>query len=351
MRSRMMIGVGVALALTACEQTEVREITEDRYLPQPMDTVKITDNYYLDGYISRGAEDIGEGRTLQAVNLFLDGDELYVANFAERCVDVFDVKRLTYKRSISNGERTFVRDIYVEDGHLFVAAGDSREVQVFDKHSGTYLTRLGTGIWPVSNVSWAGCVAATKNFVFVRDSKETNVRVFDRKAVLLTAVNNNTVFAKLGTGSDFIGSSTEPHGESYDMEVIGDSLYAFIPRSGTIYAWNIHEIADKKNDTPTSVTWSSGVKICSVAKGRNDSLLFVAMVKDGKTQLAEIALSDFQSRNFDRPLRLFVSDSRVRLSPQPIVTYLEERIILPNGDKLECWEIRKNPSFVILPTR
>jgi DNA-binding beta-propeller fold protein YncE len=153
------------------------------------------------------------------VNLFLDGDELYVANFAERCVDVFDVKRLTYKRSISNGERTFVRDIYVEDGHLFVAAGDSREVQVFDKHSGTYLTRLGTGIWPVSNVSWAGCVAATKNFVFVRDSKETNVRVFDRKAVLLTAVNNNTVFAKLGTGSDFIGSSTEPHGESYDMEV------------------------------------------------------------------------------------------------------------------------------------
>ena len=46
MRSRMMIGVGVALALTACEQTEVREITEDRYLPQSMDTVKITDNYY-----------------------------------------------------------------------------------------------------------------------------------------------------------------------------------------------------------------------------------------------------------------------------------------------------------------
>ena len=60
MRSRTMIGVGVALALTACEQTEVREIAEDRYLPQPMDTVKITDNYYLDGYISRGAEDIGE---------------------------------------------------------------------------------------------------------------------------------------------------------------------------------------------------------------------------------------------------------------------------------------------------
>ena len=47
-------------------------------------------------------------------------------------------------------------------------------------------------------------MAATKNFVFVRDSKETNVRVFDRKAVLLTAVNNNTVFAKLGTGSDLL---------------------------------------------------------------------------------------------------------------------------------------------------
>ena len=44
MRSRMMIAVGDALALTACGQTDVREITADRYLPQTMATVNVKDD-------------------------------------------------------------------------------------------------------------------------------------------------------------------------------------------------------------------------------------------------------------------------------------------------------------------
>ena len=349
MKKGIMICAGIVGILTACEQTEIREITEDRYVPQPVDTVKVTDNYYLDGYTARTAADMGEGRTLQAVNLCLDEDELYVANFAGSCVDVFDAEALTYKRSIANGDRTLARDVYVEGDHLFVAAGNNREVQVFDKRSGAYLTRLGTGSWPASNVSWAGCVAATKRFAFVRDSKEQNVRVFDREAVSLTAVNNNTVFARLSTPGNFIGSGTEPQGDSYDMEVIGDSLYAFIPRSGIIYAWNIGDIETQKDNTPTSVTTPTGVKIRSVAKGKDDSSLFVAMEKNGKMQLAEIAHSDFQNRRFDRPLREFTADSRVAFPLQPIIAYLYERLILTGSDKLERWEIRNNPSYVIRP--
>lgn len=349
MKKGIMICAGIVGVLTACEQTEIREITEDRYVPQPVDTVLVTDNYYLDGYTARTAADLGENRTLQAVNLCLNDGELYVANFAESCVDVFDAEAMTYKRSIANGDRTLARDVYVEGDHLFVAAGNNREVQVFDKHSGSYLTRLGTGSWPASNVSWAGCVAATKRFAFVRDSKETNVRVFDREAVSLTAANNNNVFARLSTPGNFIASGTEPQGDSYDMEVIGDSLYAFIPRSGIIYAWNIGEIETQKDNTPTSVSTPTGVKIRSVAKGMDDSSLFVAMEKDGKMQLAEIALSDFQSRNFDRPLRQFTADSRVALPAQLIVAYLNERLILTGGEKLERWEIRNTPSYVIRP--
>lgn len=198
-------------------------------------------------------------------------------------------------------------------------------------------------------MSWAGCVAATKRFAFVRDSKEQNVRVFDREAVELTAANNNTVFAKLSTPGNFIGSGTEPQGDSYDMEVIGDSLYAFIPRSGIIYAWNIGEIETQKDNTPTSVSTHVGVKIRSVAKGKDDSSLFVAMEKDGKMQIAEIALADFQSRNFSRPIRQFTADSRVALPAQPIIAYLNERLILTNSYKLERWEIRNTPSYVIRP--
>lgn len=142
---------------------------------------------------------------------------------------------------------------------------------------------------------------------------------------------------------------TEPQGDSYDMEVIGDSLYASVFRSGIVYTWNISDIETQKDNTQTSVTTPTGVKIRSVAKEKDGSSLFVVMEKDGKMQFAEIALSDFQSRNFDRPLRLFTADRHVAFPSQPIIAYLNKRLILTNGDELERWEIRNNPSYVIRP--
>lgn len=94
----IMIGAGMMLALASCDKTEIREITEDRVVPQPVDTIKVADHFYLDGHLSRTAEDLG-GRPLDAANLFHDGEELYVANFAGKCVDVFDAETLEFKRS------------------------------------------------------------------------------------------------------------------------------------------------------------------------------------------------------------------------------------------------------------
>lgn len=121
----IMIGAGMMLALASCDKTEIREITEDRVVPQPVDTIKVADYFYLDGHLSRTAEDLG-GRPLDAANLFHDGEELYVANFAGKCVDVFDAETLEFKRSMSNGDRTLARDVYAEGDHLFVAAGEIR---------------------------------------------------------------------------------------------------------------------------------------------------------------------------------------------------------------------------------
>ena len=88
----MMISAGLMmLAMASCDQTEYREITEDRVVPQPVDTIKVADHFYLDGHLSRTSEDIG-GRQLNAVNLYYDGEELYVANFAGKCIDVFDAE-------------------------------------------------------------------------------------------------------------------------------------------------------------------------------------------------------------------------------------------------------------------
>ena len=90
----IMISAGLMmLAMASCDQTEYREITEDRVVPLPVDTIKVADHFSLDGYLSRTSEDIG-GRQLNAVNLFSDGEELYVANFAGKCIDVFDAETL-----------------------------------------------------------------------------------------------------------------------------------------------------------------------------------------------------------------------------------------------------------------
>ena len=86
-----------------------------------------------------------------------------------------------------------------------------------------------------------------------------NIRVFDREALDMNAASNNNVYAKLATGSYFIGSKFEPQSESYDMEVIGDSLYTFIPRTGIIYAWKVQDIIEKKGDAPAKITLNATI--------------------------------------------------------------------------------------------
>lgn len=43
-KNMIMIGAGMMLALASCDKTEIREITEDRVVPQPVDTIKVADH-------------------------------------------------------------------------------------------------------------------------------------------------------------------------------------------------------------------------------------------------------------------------------------------------------------------
>ncbi len=337
---------GVVLILLACEKTEIRETMEERMVPQKVDTVKIADNYFLDNCLRRTATDLGRDHLLQAVNVYLDGDELYVANPGGNSVEVFDAKDMKFLRSISHNGNTPARDIYAEGDHLFVAAGNNREVQIFNKRTGEYLTRLGNGVYS-GEVSWAGCVAATERFVFVRDSKATSVRVFDRKTISTQQTNNNTHFALLKTGEHFIGSKVEPQSGSYDMEIIADSLYAFVYAAGTIYSWSLDDIENKKDATTTTESILENMKVFSVSKPQNDKL-FVAMEKDEIIQIAEFSVKDFQKRNFSSPLRQIAVGS-VRMPAQPMIAYADEHLFLSNAESVERWEIHNNPSYVIRP--
>ena len=86
---------------------------------------------------------------------------------------------------------------------------------------------------------------------------------------------------------------------------------------------------------------SQEFKLRSISKTGDKDKFFVSMLKDGKIQLAEYSLADFQARNFANPLRCFTADDRVLLPSQTIIAYQKEKLILTNGAKLDRWDIRQ----------
>ena len=106
------------------------------------------------------------------------------------------------------------------------------------------------------------------------------------------------------------------------MEVIGDSLYAFIPRTGTIYSWKVEDIIQQKDYAPLKVSRSQEFKLRSISKTGDKDKFFVSMLKDGKIQLAEYSLADFQARNFANPLRCFTADDMMETRWLRDTTYI-----------------------------
>ena len=242
------------------------------------------------------------------------------------------------------------RDVYAEGDHLFVAAGDSREVQIFEKKTGKYLSRLGTGNWQRQQCILGRMrVRHPSSGIRKRFQGDEYRGVFDREALDMDAANNNNVYAKLATDSYFIGSKFEPQSESYDMEAIGDSLYSFIPRTGTIYAWKVQDIIEKKGDAPAKITQNATEKIRSISRPTTKEKFFVSMEKDGKMQLAEYTLADIQKRDFSQPIRSFAGDGRSEPAIPDHRNLPEGEADLTNGAKLDRWEIRNNPSYEIQP--
>lgn len=342
----IILTVAICGILSACEDVVLKDVWEDRYLGQQTDTIARIDKYMLDSAIIRTSGDLPDKKAFGSVNIYLDGKDLYVANFAGKCVDLFDAPTMEYKRSYSKDARTLARDIYVQSNHLFVAAGDSREVQIFDKNTGNYLTRLGTGVW-TGNVSYAGNVAATDRFIFVRDSKATNIRVFDREQLSLTAANNNSPYASVGIESHYIDQQLD----SYDMEVIGDSLYVFLyrPNPSLIYAYSIADIEEKKNGASFVKTkLGNGNKIYSIAYNKESDDFFVSMQKEGAKVIEKITLADFLKRDFSKPAYSF-SSVRYSFPQTPMIAFLDGKLFFPAGSRLEQWTIVNMPSYIIKP--
>lgn len=310
---------------------------------QKVDTVQF-DNYYLTDRIVRSGEQV-ETKKLKGVATYVDDAKLYIANKEGGSIDVFDIETMNYIRRISHNNRTDARDVYVNGNHLFVAAGDSREVQIFDKHTGNYLTRLGTGAW-TGNVSFAGCVAASERFVFVRDSKERNIRVFDRNTISLTATDNNNPFAKLDTESYYVDQKNDSH----EMEIIGDSLYVFLHRQGIIYSYNLQEIETKKNSTPFAKTiLQNGEKIYSISHDKETKKVYIATVRDGHNVIECLSEASFINRDFSNYIYRLESPLQGIFDGQLMIAFFNQKIMFPAANHLEQWKIKNDPIYILTP--
>lgn len=346
--TKIYLLIALAALLVSCEdQIKVKEIWTDRYIDQKLDTVRIIDNWFLDGQIIRTAEDIENTSGLLAMNLFLDGNEIYIANKQGKSIDVFDAETMNYKRSFSYDGKTLAQDVYVQGDQVFVATGEMCAIQIFNKKDGKYITRLGTGIH-AGNVSKSGCVAANNDFVFVRDSKYQDIRVFERSSISAEQENNNTVYARLSTKGYYIASPSEPLTGSYEMTIANDSLYAFIHCSGLILSYSIKDVRDMKNDTPVTKTQlAGGMKIYSASTNSENGNIWLSMEKSGQKEISEFKMEDFIRREFSKPIRSFTSNDRYSLPSQPMFSVYKESIIYLNGNSIEKWEIKNNPSYII----
>ena len=336
------------VSFISCEDTEYKDVWEDRYVESKLDTVGVINNWFLTDRMTCSAENLINGKGFKAFNLFLDGENLYVANYKGKSVDVFDVRTMAYKHSLEHGGHTQAHDVYVSGKQVFVATGEMCAIQIFDKENGTYLTRLGTGSSYNGNVSKSGCVAANEDFVFVRDSKEQNIRVFERSAISTNQTNNNTVFARLDTKNYFINSSLEPLNASYDMEIVGDSLYAFIYKAEVIYAYPLKEIRALKNQTPAiKTTLPTGTQIYAAVANTQKNTIWLSAEINGKKQLMEVSKEDFHARRFNNPIRSFTNNERYKFSEQPMIAFDEESLLFTSENTVARWNIDNNPSYII----
>ena len=340
----------LSAVLSACEdKIEVKEIWVDKYVEQKLDTTSVIDNWYLDDLTIKDASDTGSEDGLLAMNIHLDGENIYIANKKARCIEVFDARSMEHKQSISHDGKTLAQDVYVNGDHIFVATGEMCAIQIFDKKDGKYLTRIGTGSF-TGNVSKSGCVAANEDFIFVRDSKYQDIRVFERSAISMEKGDNNTIFARLDTKGFYIASPAEPLSSSYDMNIVGDSLYTFIHCSNLVLAYSLKDVRELKDATPVKKTQLDGkTKIYAISAGTQTDAVWVSMEQNGKKNISEFRTDDFHKRDFSSPLRSFTANGKFTLPAQPMFTYFNETLIYTSGESINKWNIKNNPTYIIEP--
>ncbi|MGL5636353.1 MAG: YncE family protein [Bacteroidales bacterium] len=278
-------------------------------------------------------------------------DRLYIGDRASKTVYEYDLLRRVYTQVYTHNERTDPLSLSVNDEHVYVACGDYREVQIFDRASGRYLTRLGTGVWSGA-VSFATSLAQSEDYVFVRDSK-VGVRVFDKKAINWTAVNNNSYYLNLDI--DELYTPGNYPANPYDMEVLGDSLYVNDISSARTYIYSMNSVKSKETgytkkiqydkSTQNGIAYVMGME---TAENATSALLFLRL--NGVNTLGLYSRKDLAELNWSNPNLSMNKSEFNNISPTGSVALFKDQIVYPVRDRVSMYSIHKD-SVIILSSQ
>lgn len=279
-------------------------------------------------------------------------DRLYIGDRATKTVYEYDLLAREYVTNYTHNERTDPLSISVNDEHVYIACGDYREVQIFDRASGRYLTRLGTGVWSGA-VSFATSLAQSEDYIFVRDSK-VGVRVFDKKAINFTAVNNNSFFLNLDI-DDLYTPGNYP-ANPYDMEVLGDSLYVNDISSARTYVYSMNNIKSKitsytkkvqyDKNTQNGIAYVMGME---TSEDETSTLLFLRL--NGANTLGFYSRKDLTEFNWSNPDLSINKSGFDNISPTGSVVLFKDEIVYPVRDRISIHSIRKDSIIILSPQK
>ncbi len=243
-------------------------------------------------------------------SLSVDGDTLYIGNRADKSVYSYDLKKNRYLDTFKNADRTDPLSMLTVGNYLFVACGNSREVQIFDKTTTNYVSRLGTGVW-TGNVSYATTLAQCHDFIFVRDSKN-GVRVFRKNDINYTATNNNSYYANLDC-DELITSNVTSYAR--DMEVLGDSLYLFDATAGRAYIYSLESVRNKQADYARRIDFNKtaveGIAyVLAMEIDHQHQEVILKLKYDGSICYAYYSMDKFAALDWDNPDKLIKSEGR-----------------------------------------
>ncbi|MGL5683445.1 MAG: YncE family protein [Marinifilaceae bacterium] len=279
----------------------------------------------------------------------IDGDILYIGNRANKTVYGYHLKEKRYVSEYTNAGRTDPLSIIATQDYLFVACGDFREVQIFDKHTGEYLSRLGNGVWSGS-VSYATSITHSKDYVFIRDSKDIGIRVFRKADINHTATNNTSYYMNLNIDKLYT-SGVNP--SPVDMEVLGDSLYVFDTKSARVYIYSIQAIDSKDPEyiakmqfdinTPTGIANIFGMESTS-----NGQTIILKLKYNNRIGYAHYSRDKFTSLDWSQPDIIVYREQQNDILQSGGFTAYNNQIVYPVNNTLFISDFITEESFSII---